>query len=112
MTKDTHVTLREYVDTRFEATQYNIGTTAQQLEKRLDGMNEFREQLNAQATTFISRVEVEDKIKTRTVVEDTLSERINVNEQKISNLEGRSWAVGFAFSIVTVGISIALHFIK
>ena len=95
------VSLKKYVDTRFTALEKSTETTAFQLDKRLDSMNEFREQLNTQTATFISRPEHE-----------ALVQRVNTSENKIANFEGRSYAIGIAFSIITIGISIGLHFLK
>jgi hypothetical protein len=100
MTEEEKISLKEYVDMRFDEIKYNVTTTAQQLDKRLDSMNEFREQLNTQTRTFISRPE-----------HDALVDRVNKNEQKISNFDGRAYALGIFITFISVGVSIALHFI-
>lgn len=98
---DTRVTLKEYTDARFEALSNAIQNTATQLDKRLDGMNEFRQQINDLTRQFVTRQE-----------HDLLVNRVNSNENKISNFEGRSYAVGVVVTIISLAASIALHFIK
>jgi hypothetical protein len=99
MTND-DIPLKEYFDMRFDMLAKQIDATANGLEKRLEGMNEFREQLNQQTRSFISRMELE-----------AVSDRVNKNENRLSNIEGRIWAVGAIFAIISLGTSIALHFV-
>jgi hypothetical protein len=53
------VTWRDYVDTRLTAIEASVALARINLEKRLDGMNEIREQLHDQADTFVTGVEHE-----------------------------------------------------
>lgn len=50
---------RDYVDMRFEAEHRSADAAYQQMEKRLDGMNEFRAALDSQADAFVPRTEFE-----------------------------------------------------
>jgi hypothetical protein len=100
MTEEEKISLKEYVDMRFDEVKYSVATTATQLDKRLDGMNEFRQQLNDQTRTFVSRAEY-----------NALVDRVNKNDQRIANFDGRTYAIGVFITIVTVGVSIALHFL-
>ena len=72
----------------------------QELDRRLEGMNEFREQLRSQANTFLTR-EIAD---TRYMV---MEQRIRVLESKRSNLEGRMWIVPTIIIIIQIVIMIA-----
>ena len=56
------------LDLRFDASDRAIESAKQDMERRLESMNEFRAQLSSQANTFISRTELRlemEKIITR-----------------------------------------------
>ena len=55
------VTLREYIDFRVAALQETMDKSERLLNKRLEGMNEFRDALKDQNATFISREAYEAK---------------------------------------------------
>ena len=76
-----------------------------ELERRLEGMNEFRDQLRSQAGTFVTR-EVAD---TRYGIID---KRVKTLEEKRSNLEGRMWAIPVAIVIVQILLMIAAVILK
>lgn len=86
------ISLREY----FEVLIGNIKEATEQarvgMEKRLDGMNEFRDTLRDQASKFITRDEVDLQIDTfRSYYENqhkTLEDRIENLEQLKSRQEG------------------------
>jgi len=139
MTKDEAITLREYIDTRIDAlekrfTDINRATdlAAKAIEQRLEGMNEFREQLRSQAGTFVTQIEIDAKMiaaeathheyerriqaleqnKLNIGAHDLLERRIQLLEKALANLEGRFWAVSVGVGVATLAINIALHFIK
>jgi len=58
---DNTVSLKEYVDTRFNALELSLDKANQVLNARLETMNEFRGQMKDQTATFITRVEFEAK---------------------------------------------------
>jgi len=76
----------------------------QELDRRLEGMNEFREQLRAQANTFVTR-EIAD---TRYMA---MEDRLRSLEDKRSNLEGRMWIIPTVIIIIQIIIMI-VSFIK
>lgn len=53
----TVVSLKDYTDQRFADNERAIDKAAAAVDKRLDGMNEFRDQLRDQASTFLPRTE-------------------------------------------------------
>jgi hypothetical protein len=60
------VSLRDYVDSRLSAMDRAVVLAREQMERRLDGMNEFRDTLRDQASKFITRAECDlakDKIE-------------------------------------------------
>lgn len=58
-----YVPLKEYVDVQFAAVQRAVDKAETTLSVRLGGMNEFRDQLRDQASTFVSRREVESALQ-------------------------------------------------
>jgi hypothetical protein len=56
--KDTTVSLRDYFESTIADHRRSVEQAKEQMEKRLDGMNEFREQLKDQAAKFITRDEM------------------------------------------------------
>jgi hypothetical protein len=65
---------------RFESNEKQIELAKEEMERRLEGMNEFRAQLSSQAGTFLSRTEAQlqiEKVITRIVV---LEKSVNFRE--------------------------------
>ena len=58
------VSLRDYVDLRFRELQRLLDKSDQVLDARLKSMNEIREHLREQATRFVTRMEMDDKVGT------------------------------------------------
>jgi len=54
-----NVTWKDYVDGRFKEINESRAIASASMEKRLDSMNEFRDTLRDQATSFMPRAEVE-----------------------------------------------------
>jgi len=107
---DTNISLKEYVEKRFELMRQGMITTAGQLDKRLDSMNEFRAQIQDMTAKLASRIELEDKLKTQDVKLETLESKSNINSNRISNMEGRAYAIGLVITVISIGVSIWLHF--
>jgi hypothetical protein len=92
------------------------------IDRRLEGMNEFRDQLKAQAATFVTRAENDLRAQgTRKEIEgkqdainselDTLKTRMDKHDQWKSGIEGRTAGIGFAIGIAVIVINILLKFI-
>lgn len=103
--------IQQQLDRRIVDANHATDLARQQMDKRLEGMNEFRQQLSEQANKFITREEVQAK-------QDAYIPAINENQRRLSilettqaNMQGRMWAIGVGFTIITVAINIALHFI-
>lgn len=56
------VTLREYLESRISAVEKSIDVANQAMQKRLEGMNEFRDTLKDQASRFVTRDELDTKM--------------------------------------------------
>jgi hypothetical protein len=52
------VPLKEHIERRLESVEQATTLAARALEKRLEGMNEFREALKNQSATFVTRAEL------------------------------------------------------
>lgn len=93
--------------------QKSLDETAKQLATRLEGMNEFRDQLKDQAQLFVTRdmldgfrntfraemVGMEDKLNTRI---DSANIRLVGLEKFQTTIESRIVAVGVAFTILNI----------
>lgn len=87
-----YVSLREYVDIRFEKVDKDRIEAKTEMERRLEGMNELRQQLDRQAGTFITRDAYEASI-------DRIMDRINALQKT---------AVGV---LVAILVGLAIYFI-
>ena len=59
MTKDELITLREFLEARLEHIEEKTRLATAALDKRLEGMNEFRDTLKDQASRFVTRTDLE-----------------------------------------------------
>ena len=70
-----------------------------ELDRRLEGMNEFREQLRNQAQTFVTREYSE-------VRNQNIEDRVRSLENKKSNLEGRMWILPTIIVIIQIVLTV------
>lgn len=92
-----YVTLKEYFDTRLEAIDKATATAYRTMERRLAGMNEFRETLKDQAGRFITRNEMNSEL-------EVMKANIKILELSKAKLEGKA-------DMSTVYISYILSFV-
>lgn len=97
------VSLKEYFESRISALEKATHVAAQQMDKRLEGMNEFRDALKDQATKFITKDEF--NIQHQRVVDD-----IRTLRESRAKLEGRAsqTSVFIAYGLVIVSIIISV----
>ena len=62
MKEQNNISLKEYFDTVINSVKESIKTAYDGMEKRLEGMNEFRDSLKDQAARFITRDELDTKL--------------------------------------------------
>ena len=97
------ITLREYIESRLDSLHNMMNDHFKSLETRLDNMNKFREQLNRQAESFVTR-EAKDKCR----------EGIHIELNKLntwkSNMEGMASqrSVNVAIFISVIGFITAV----
>lgn len=124
------ILLRDYIDIRFAAIEKSIqsehelhdarfqhvdkSTTLAKdtVDKRLESMNAFREQYNELVTRLPTRVEVDEKLKTLLAIEDAYETRIQSLEKSVANFEGRVITATGCVGVISILVSIALHYLK
>jgi len=94
--------LKEYVETRLEAIEKSTESAATSLEKRLDSMNEFRQQLKDQANTMLARAEFQ--VQHERVCEDVKG--LRESRAELSGKADQS-SVNWATAMAVVAIVIA-----
>jgi hypothetical protein len=80
---NTSVTLREYITSLLADRDREVSSALEALNKRFDGVNEFRAQLADQAKTFGTRDQIDavnSRILEQTKIDDALASRIAVIE--------------------------------
>lgn len=125
-----NVTLRELVEqriahleelftTKFDAAEAAKVTALDSMEKRLDAMNEIREQLKVQKDTFTTRIEFSAMTSKRDMQLELLTEAINDLKLSRAELDGKAgqssmnFTMAMAFlSFVVALFGIVLRFIK
>ena len=93
---DRGVSLREYIDLRIEHIVNSTELARLGMEKRLDGMNEFRDTLRDQAQLFVTKAELD---ALRSKVE---SEMISAHDFRIAHEAKASQSSVVLLGIVTV----------
>ena len=90
---------------RFESNEKQIELAKEEMERRLESMNEFRSQLTNQANTFLSRTEAQlqiEKVITRIVL---LEKGLNFREGS------RHWSDYIITAIIAGGIVLLMRLI-
>ena len=114
------ITLKEHIDIRLESLDEKMSIRLEALDKalniakiendrRLEGMNEFRAELEKNSLLFVTRESNDILHSNQADILEKISERLRAIEQAKSNLDGRVVAIGF---IIVILIQIALAYIK
>jgi len=96
--KDGFVPLREYLEARLGNIERATDVAYKAMDKRLEGMNEFRQALTDQKASFVTRIELRATI-------DKLDADIETLKLSKATLEGKASQTSFYISMVfgTVG---------
>lgn len=86
-----------------ERNERELARTQADLNRRLEGMNEFREQLRLQAATFVTRELYEPN-------HTELRRRLDMLEQKQANFAGRAFATAAVIGVVIALAQLLIHF--
>ena len=115
LTTSEAVTLREFIEAKLAANERAVELAARSMEKRLDGMNEFRDTLRDQAARFVTREEV--ALQLARLTDFTAAERAAIKEQLAGlqtfkdRLDGKASAsavyIGYALSILGLVLAVA-----
>lgn len=90
--------------------QTAIDKSDESMNRRLEGMNEFRDSLRDQAARFATIVQLDERTAHLMSKVDASNTRIEHLEKVNANLEGRMWAIGVGFTLLTIMISLVLKF--
>lgn len=116
------VSLKHYVETLFK--QYkeaherehelladNVNHTRENLDLRLIGMNQFREQILSERGLMVSNDKCEAHMAVNQGQTESYRMRLNALEVAVSNMRGRMTATAAAISVGLVIIQLVLHFV-
>jgi len=104
-------TLKEYLNVQIEALKHATLIAKESMEKRLDGMNEFRDQLKDQATSFIPRVEYKESIYSLQKQVDDLKQSRDILAGKASQSSVNIAYILTAISLLLSVFSFILNFL-
>jgi len=104
---NSRVPLRDYLEIRVAAVEKGISVAHKEMERRLEGMNEFREQLRNQAALFVTRTESEAKMGS---LEDRLTAKMEFLAGKVEDSMKSKVSRGTAVAIAAL-CSLALSLI-
>jgi len=97
------VSLRTYFDIRFDSLDKANSVAYEAMERRLEGMNEFRDTLRDQAARFVTRSELD-------IIKDRIDADIRVLREYKSLLEGKAsqHSVNVAMFLSAAGLLIGI----
>jgi hypothetical protein len=96
---------KDEFENRFIAMDRAIGIATTSLDKRLDGMNEFRATLKDQGNTFVTKAEYQGRY-------DELSKQVEDLRLSRATLEGKASAKSVYVAYVISGISLLLGIVS
>jgi archaellum component FlaC len=96
------VSLKEYIDAQLESRDKAVISALASNEKRLDGMNEFRDALKDQAGRFITRTEYETLMTKLNEEIDEIKDCISDIKSSISAIQTKLWIIISIGSVVIV----------
>lgn len=102
--------LSKYVETRFIALEKALNLARVELDRRLEGMNEFREELRRVQSTFVTTEKLELFRKEIDVKREGDNKRISELERSKSNIDGRIWVAVVFIPILINVVMIFLGF--
>jgi hypothetical protein len=102
----------EAIELRFKAVDDSTQLARENLNMKLESMNELRRQMDQMTGTYITRIELESKLLALVTTGGALEARLQTIEKKSANLDGKFWMFGASITFLVTLISIGLHFIK
>ena len=97
------VTLRDYIDTRLDAIDREKEVAYRAMEKRLDGMNEFRDTLKDQGGTFLTKNEY-------CVFKESVEKDLRVLRESRAELSGKAsqLSVNITLLLAIIGLILSI----
>ena len=103
------ISLKDFILEKFKALEKSTESARSAMEKRLDGMNEFRETLKDQAAKFVTRSELE-------ILLERINEDVRILRESKAMIEGKasqfSLNVTMSIALCSLIISIVGMFIR
>lgn len=126
---NTQLLAKDALQSQFDSISKSTETASAAMDKRLEGMNEFRQQMNEWAGKFITRADVENTIKymgdrvsamevgmstriTRDemgVQQGAMGERVSSLEKFSNNMQGRMWVIAAVVVIMEIALRFLAH---
>lgn len=85
-----------------------LATARNEIDRRLSGMNEIREQINNERGRYLLREFYDEQ---HASLRDTMDVRLKALETKQSNMEGRMWMLGTAISAIVILVNLVLYYL-
>ena len=102
------VSLRDYVDTRMEAVEATMRATERAMDIRLETMNEFRAQINAERGEYIQRSHLEAMRAEHDAVHKSMDNDIRSLRESRSEVHGKASVSAVYFTALCVVVSLLL----
>jgi hypothetical protein len=100
--------LKEQISSQFNYMDEKTTNAKSDMERRLEGMNEFRTQLAKQAAEFITRQEIVLMFEKQGVRIDGLTEKLDASRQTAATASGgRIWSEKVTMVLLALGSSMA-----
>ena len=93
------------------ATEQAISVAVASMDKRLDGMNEFRQTLTSQQATFVRREMLDAFSKESEKKVEALAAIVEGIRRDQANTQGRMVGIAAAFSVAVVIVNLGLRFL-
>jgi hypothetical protein len=99
---------KELDNLRHAEEQKSLAAAEVNLDRRLDTMNQFREQLTAERGHYVNR-ELHDKMESTVMskidkIDFDMDGRLKILETYAANVQGRIWAMGAGITIIVTGV--------
>jgi hypothetical protein len=114
--------LKEYLESRMDerekayfaqlsAAKEQLNSTAEELQNRLTGMNEFRQQIESERALYVRREQFDELLRSRQLIVDALIVRLEGLETWKANLLGRQLVFGGAVIVIAAIVTAALRMV-
>lgn len=104
--------IEKQINSRFEFMEKSVAVARVEMDRRLEGMNEFRAQLSSQTVTFPTRTEMKSEIdKVGIKVDINSAEIVSIKRDMAAQEGAKRWADYIVTIIISAGVVIALRMV-